>query len=213
MALDDLVGTNIHNQEYIPPTGNQGAFNNSQNYTPGLHGGLGGILQPIRDHGAWLGDGIGSDNGTMHTGILGPQLPDLRRLPGPGYGNFIGIQPPTLGIAQPDYSGQFENFGETLGGFGEQLTGFGDQMTGYQDALGSFNEQMGGMGKQFETVNNKLDSVEKGIGTLGNQIASFENMQKAQPQEVQPQRPAYSPFSPFGFGGFGGLGSLFGRRY
>ena len=192
MALDDLVG--------------ETGVGNSQNYTPGLHGGLGGILQPIRDHGAWLGDGIGSDNGIMHTGILGPQLPHLRRVPAPDYGNYIGL-PPTLGIAQPDYSSQFENFGETLGGFGEQLTGFGDQMTGYQDALGSFNEQMGGLGKQFETVNNKLDSVEKGIGSLGNQIASFENMQKAQPQAVQPQRPAYSPF------GFGGLGSLFMRRY
>jgi len=200
MALDDLVGTNIHNQEYIPPTGNQGAF--TQNYTPLLDGTA--SVNPI---------GGGGGLATLPEG-------HLRQLPGPGFGHAmplpdfnIGRLPPTLGIAQPDYSGQFENFGETLGGFGEQLTGFGDQMTGYQDALGSFNEQMGGMGKQFETVNNKLDSVEKGIGTLGNQIASFENMQKAQPQEVQPQRPAYSPFSPFGFGGFGGLGSLFGRRY
>jgi len=104
----------------------------------------------------------------------------------------------------PDYSSQFEKFGE-------QLTGFGDQMTGYQDALGSFNEQVGGMGKQFEIISNRLDNVDKGLGSLGNQIASLENMQQAQPQQVmQPQRPT---FNPFGFGGFGGLGSLFGRRY
>ena len=107
----------------------------------------------------------------------------------------------------PNYSSQFEKFGE-------QLTGFGDQMTGYQDALGSFNEQVGGMGKQFETISNRLDSVDKGLGSLGNQIASLENMQKAQPQQVmQPQRPTFNPFGFGGFGGFGGLGSLFGRRY
>ena len=111
----------------------------------------------------------------------------------PGFGNFIGIQPPMLQPAMPDYSGQFEKLGEQLGGFGKQL-----------DALGSFNEQVGGIGKQFEAVNNKLDSLEKGLGSLGNQIASFENMQKAEPQEVrQPQQPSYSPF------GFGGLANLF----
>jgi hypothetical protein len=104
--------------------------------------------------------------------------------------------------ATPNYSSQFENFGKTLGGFGEQ-------MTGYQDALGSFNEQLGGFGKQFETLNNKID---QGLGSLGNQIASLENMQKAQPQQVmQPQQQSYSPFnSPFGFGG---LGSLFGGYF
>ena len=209
MALDDLVGTNIHNQQYIPPTGNQGAFTqNNPNMLPPLDGrrapfpvGGGGGLASIIQPGLLTspGPGFGYNNRPMPL----PVRP-------PGFGNFIGIQPPTLGIAQPDYSSQFEKFGETLGGFGEQLTGFGDQMTGYQDALGSFNEQMGGLGKQFETVNNKLDSVEKGIGSLGNQIASFENMQKAQPQEVRPQQPAYNPFgSPFGFG----LASLFGRRY
>jgi len=124
-----------------------------------------------------------------------PVRPDFGFRPGP----IMGLQP-----AMPDYSSQFDKFGEQLGGLGEQ-------MTGYQDALGSFNEQVGGMGKQFETLNNRLDSVDKGLGSLGNQIASFENMQKAQPQQVmQPQRPS---FSPFGFGGFGGLGSLFGRRY
>ena len=120
---------------------------------------------------------------------IGPGLP--RRGPFPP--NFIGIQPiqpmplpPLLGVqpSMPDYSGQFEKLGEQLGGFGKQL-----------DALGSFNEQVGGLGKQFEAVNNKLDSLEKGLGSLGNQIASFENMQKAEPQEVrQPQRPSFSPF-------------------
>ena len=135
-------------------------------------------------------------------------LPDLSR---PG---IIGVQPPMFGglrpiqqPAMPDYSSQFDKFGE-------QLTGFGDQMTGYQDALGSFNEQVGGMGKQFETISNRLDSVDKGLGSLGNQIASLENMQQAQPQQVmQPQRPAFNPFGFGGFCGFGGLGSLFGRRY
>ena len=90
----------------------------------------------------------------------------------------------------PDYSSQFEKLGETLGGFGEQLGGFGKQI----DALGSFNEQVGGLGKQFESVNNKLDSLEKGLGSLGNQLASIEQGQP-KPQEVQqPQRPTFSPF-------------------
>ena len=119
------------------------------------------------------------------------RLPIIRR-PGP----IFGPQPmplPILQPAMPDYSSQFEQIGEQLGGFGKQL-----------DALGSFNEQVGGIGKQFEAVNNKLDSLEKGLGSLGNQIASFENMQKAQPQEVmQPRQPSYSPF------GFGGLANLF----
>ena len=110
------------------------------------------------------------------------RLPIIRR-PGP----IFGPQPmplPILQPAMPDYSSQFEQLGEQLGGFGKQL-----------DALGSFNEQVGGLGKQFEAVNNKLDSLEKGLGSLGNQLASFENMQKAEPQEVrQPQQPSYSPF-------------------
>ena len=89
-----------------------------------------------------------------------------------------------------DYSSQFEKLGETLGGFGEQLGGFGKQI----DALGSFNEQVGGLGKQFEAVNNKLDSLEKGLGSLGNQLASIEQGQP-KPREVpQPQRPTFSPF-------------------
>ena len=190
--------------------------------------GLGGLLQPSPPSTFPVGGGgdlasVGSEDQLTLKNLLERRKPGLI-----GGGNFIGIrpqppnyiglQPPMLGIAQPDYSSQFDKFGETLGGyssqfdkFGEQLGGLGEQMTGYQDALGSFNEQMGGMGKQFETINNRLDSVDKGLGSLGNQIASFENMQKAQPQQVmQPQRPT---FNPFGFGGFGGLGSLFGRRY
>ena len=125
-------------------------------------------------------------------------LPELRPVPRPPFmpGPIIEMPQPVM----PDYSSQFEKLGETLGGFGEQLGGFGKQL----DALGSFNEQVGGLGKQFEAVNNKLDSLEKGLGSLGNQIASFENMQKAEPQEVrQPQQPSYSPF------GFGGLANLF----
>ena len=128
------------------------------------------------------GGGLASIEGGFNNRL---PLPDLRQ-PGPGFGNFIGIRPPLLGVqpAMPDYSSQFEQIGEQLGGFGKQL-----------DALGSFNEQVGGIGKQFESVNNKLDSLEKGLGSLGNQIASFENMQKAQPQEVmQPRRPSINPF-------------------
>ena len=124
-------------------------------------------------------------------------LPDLNLIQRP-LPNF-GLRPQPMPL-MPDYSGQFEKFGEKLGGFGEQLTGYGD-------ALGSFNEQVGGFGKQFETINNRLDSVDKGLGSLGNQIASLENMQQAKPQQVmQPQQPMYSPF------GFG-LGALFGRRF
>ena len=123
---------------------------------------------------------------------IATQLPQLPIRP-PGFGIspmpvrppfFGGFQPPMLQPAMPDYSDQFEKLGEQLGGFGKQI-----------DALGSFNEQVGGLGKQFEAVNNKLDSLEKGLGSLGNQLASFENMQKAQPQEiVQPRRPSISPF-------------------
>ena len=132
------------------------------------------------------------------------RLPILRR-PGPIFGPLPMPMPlpgPRL-PEMPDYSSQFEKLGETLGGFGEQLGGFGKQI----DALGSFNEQVGGLGKQFESVNNKLDSLEKGLGSLGNQLASIEQGQP-KPQEVQ--RPTFNPFgSPFGFG----LGSLFMRGY
>ena len=128
------------------------------------------------------------------------RLPILRR-PGPIFGPLPMPMPlpgPRL-PEMPDYSSQFEKLGETLGGFGEQLGGFGKQI----DALGSFNEQVGGLGKQFEAVNNKLDSLEKGLGSLGNQLASIEQGQP-KPQEVQqPQQPSYSPF------GFGGLANLF----
>ena len=153
--------------------------------------------------------GFPSDNPPFMGGPLLPPFgkfpPGLRPVPRPPFmpGPIIEMpmpHPPMLQPVMPDYSSQFEKLGETLGGFGEQLGGFGKQI----DALGSFNEQVGGLGKQFEAVNNKLDSLEKGLGSLGNQLASFENMQKAQPQEVrQPQQPSYSPF------GFGGLANLF----
>ena len=127
---------------------------------------------------------------------VGGQLPPLTSIiSGPGFNRpmplpdfnirppIFGIQPPMLQPAMPDYSSQFEQIGEQLGGFGKQL-----------DALGSFNEQVGGLGKQFEAVNNKLDSLEKGLGSLGNQLASIEQGQP-KPQEVQqPQRPTFSPF-------------------
>ena len=136
--------------------------------------------------------GIGNLAG-LQPGIIG-QLPQLPIRP-PGFGiSPMPIRPPIFGIQppMPDYSGQFEKLGEQLGGFGKQL-----------DALGSFNEQVGGLGKQFEAVNNKLDSLEKGLGSLGNQLASIEQGQP-KPQEVQqPQQPSYSPF------GFGGLANLF----
>ena len=118
--------------------------------------------------------------------------PGLRPMPRPPF-----MPGPILEPEMPDYSSQFEKLGETLGGFGEQLGGFGKQI----DALGSFNEQVGGLGKQFEAVNNKLDSLEKGLGSLGNQLASIEQGQSQQVQQVQqPQRPFFSPF---------GLGGLF----
>ena len=140
-------------------------------------GGLSTIVQP----------GFPSDNPPPFMGRPILPMPMPMPLPGPRL--------PEL----PDYSSQFEKLGETLGGFGEQLGGFGKQI----DALGSFNEQVGGLGKQFEAVNNKLDSLEKGLGSLGNQLASIEQGQP-KPQEVQqPQQPSYSPF------GFGGLANLF----
>ena len=199
MALQQLAGSNAQNNPNFPG-----------NFIPSI--------QPLPPQLGLLGNPLGGGLATLPEGNLRPEFGISRPMP-PGFGNFIGIQPQPPLMQLPDYSGQFEKFGETLGGyssqfdkFGEQLGGLGEQMTGYQDALGSFNEQMGGMGKQFETISNRLDSVDKGLGSLGNQIASLENMQKAQPQEVrpQPQRPAFNPFSPFGFGG---LGSLFGRRY
>ena len=117
--------------------------------------------------------------------ILNETMPLPYRPPGFGI-SPMPVRPPLLGVQlpqMPDYSSQFEKIGEQLGGFGKQL-----------DALGSFNEQVGGLGKQFEAVNNKLDSLEKGLGSLGNQLASIEQGQP-KPQEVQqPQRPSFSPF-------------------
>ena len=211
MSLQQLQGDT---QQLMPASVSQNGpiFHGGLLQQPGPGMGIGGLggyidngffrnrLIERRDH---IGNGIYGNPPPLMS-IDGPpshfQPSPMPVRPGPIFGGLQPMPQP----AMPDYSSQFEKFGE-------QLTGFGDQMTGYQDALGSFNEQVGGMGKQFETITNRLDSVDKGLGSLGNQIASLENMQKAQPQEVmQPQRPA---FNPFGFGGFGGLGSLFGRRY
>ena len=156
MALQQLAGSNAQN--YMPFNPNDpSVFRRLDGPGPNI----GGNPNP-------LGQPLGTGN---LAGIL--QLPPQR----PHFGNFIGLphggpylQQP---MPQPDYSGQFEKFGEQLGGLGEQ-------MTGYQDALGSFNEQIGGMGKQFETVNNKLDSLEKGIASL---------------QQVQPQQQSYNPYA------------------
>ena len=168
MALDQLVGSTTQN-------------------------GPMGMLQPGMSSVFPVGGGGGLAS-------IGDQLPQLPFRP-PGFGISpmpvrpdFGYQRPIMGLqpAMPDYSSQFEQIGEQLGGFGKQL-----------DALGSFNEQVGGIGKQFEAVNNKLDSLEKGLGSLGNQLASIEQGQP-KPQEVQqPQRPTFSPF------GFGGLANLF----
>ena len=201
MALQQLAGSNAQNNPNM--LGN--FISHSQPLPPQL--GLGNLRDRLIERRNHIGNGF-YNNPPPLMSIDGPPShfqpspmpvrPDFGFRPGP----IMGLQP-----AMPDYSSQFEKFGE-------QLTGFGDQMTGYQDALGSFNEQVGGMGKQFETITNRLDSVDKGLGSLGNQIASLENMQQAQPQEVmQPQRPAFNPFGFGGFGGCGGLGSLFGRRY
>ena len=199
MALQQLAGSNAQNNPNM--LGN--FISHSQPLPPQL--GLGNLRDRLIERRNHIGNGF-YNNPPPLMSIDGPPShfqpspmpvrPDFGFRPGP----IMGLQP-----AMPDYSSQFEKFGE-------QLTGFGDQMTGYQDALGSFNEQMGGMGKQFETITNRLDSVDKGLGSLGNQIASLENMQKAQPQEVMPQQQQQS-YSPFGFGGFGGLGSLFGGYF
>ena len=213
MALDNLVG---NSQNFIPMNPNDPSlFRRLDGPGPNIGGNsLGGylgdgnhsILQPSPPSvGQYPPSGIASIEGGFNNRL--PQLPDniFHRIPMPVRPDF-GFRPgPIMGLqpAMPDYSSQFEKFGE-------QLTGFGDQMTGYQDALGSFNEQVGGMGKQFETITNRLDSVDKGLGSLGNQIAGLEQAQSQAQPVMQPQRPT---FNPFGFGGFGGLGSLFGRRY
>ena len=179
MSLDQLQG----DTRQLFPVGGDGDLATTQN-APVFLGGIRGEL--IRRGGPKIIDRLPPGFGTR-------PLPDFGISPMPVRPPIFGIQPPMLQPAMPDYSSQFEKIGEQLGGFGKQL-----------DALGSFNEQVGGIGKQFEAVNNKLDSLEKGLGSLGNQIASFENMQKAEPQEVrQPQQPSYSPF------GFGGLANLF----
>ena len=173
MSLDQLQGDT---RQLFPVEGGGGLTRRGPNLNPPLGiASVGGQLPPLTSI------------------ISGPIL--NRPMPLPDFNirpPIFGIQPPMLQPAMPDYSSQFEKIGEQLGGFGKQL-----------DALGSFNEQVGGIGKQFEAVNNKLDSLEKGLGSLGNQLASIEQGQP-KPQEVQqPQQPSYSPF------GFGGLANLF----
>jgi hypothetical protein len=189
MSLDQLQGDTTQN--FIPMNPNDPSVFRRLDRPLGM-------LQPSPPSvGPYPPSGIASVGGqlpSLTSIISGPGFNRPMPLPvrPPGFGNFIGIQPPMLQPAMPDYSGQFEKLGEQLGGFGKQL-----------DALGSFNEQVGGLGKQFEAVNNKLDSLEKGLGSLGNQLASIEQGQP-KPQEVQqPQQPSYSPF------GFGGLANLF----
>ena len=184
MSLDQLQG----DTRQLLPVGGDGDLATTQN-APVFLGGIRGEL--IRRGGPKIIDRLPPGFGTR-------PLPDFGISPMPIRPPIFGIQPirpiqpPMLQPAMPDYSGQFEKLGEQLGGFGKQL-----------DALGSFNEQVGGLGKQFEAVNNKLDSLEKGLGSLGNQLASIEQGQ-SKPQEVQqPQQPSYSPF------GFGGLANLF----
>ena len=170
MSLDQLQGdTTQNNPNMLPLAGRRGPF------PVGGGGGLASILQPVL---------------SANPGIIARPGPILNETMPPGFGirplptpPMFGIQPPMQQPAMPDYSGQFEKLGEQLGGFSKQL-----------DALGSFNEQVGGLGKQFEAVNNKLDSLEKGLGSLGNQLASIEQGQP-KPQEVQqPQRRSFSPF-------------------
>ena len=166
MSLDQLQG----DTKQLFPVGGDGDLATTQN-APAFLGGLVGIRG-----GPKIIDRLPPGFGTR-------PLPDFGISPMPVRPPIFGIQPPMLQPAMPDYSSQFEQIGEQLGGFGKQL-----------DALGSFNEQVGGLGKQFEAVNNKLDSLEKGLGSLGNQLASIEQGQP-KPQEVQqPQRPTFSPF-------------------
>ena len=173
MSLDQLQGDTTQNNPNMLPP----LAGRRGPFPVGEGGGLASILQP-----GLISVGPGFNNPILNRPLPMPVRPPI----------FGGFQPPMLQPAMPDYSGQFEKLGEQLGGFGEQL-----------DALGSFNEQVGGIGKQFEAVNNKLDSLEKGLGSLGNQLASIEQGQ-SKPQEVQqPQQPSYSPF------GFGGLANLF----
>ena len=176
MSLDQLQGDTTQNNPNMLPP----LAGRRGPFPVGEGGGLASVIQP-----GLISVGPGFNNPILNRPLPMPVRPPI----------FGGFQPPMLQPAMPDYSGQFEKLGEQLGGFGKQL-----------DALGSFNEQVGGLGKQFEAVNNKLDSLEKGLGSLGNQLASIEQGQP-KPQEVQqPQRPTFSPF---------GLANLFMnmRRY
>ena len=179
MSLDQLQGDTTQNNPNMLPP----LAGRRGPFPVGEGGGLASVLQP-----GLISVGPGFNNPILNRPMPLPVRPPI----------FGGFQPPMQQPAMPDYSGQFEKLGEQLGGFGKQL-----------DALGNFNEQVGGLGKQFEAVNNKLDSLEKGLGSLGNQLASIEQGQP-KPQEVQqPQQPSFSPF------GFGGLANLFMnmRRY
>ena len=164
MSLDQLQGDTTQNNPNMLPP----LAGRRGPFPVGEGGGLASVLQP-----GLISVGPGFNNPILNRPVPLPVRPPI----------FGGFQPPMQQPAMPDYSGQFEKLGEQLGGFGKQL-----------DALGSFNEQIGGLGKQFEAVNNKLDSLEKGLGSLGNQLASIEQGQP-KPQEVQqPQRPSFSPF-------------------
>jgi hypothetical protein len=164
MSLDQLQGDTTQNNPNMLPP----LAGRRGPFPVGEGGGLASVLQP-----GLISVGPGFNNPILNRPMPLPVRPPI----------FGGFQPPMQQPAMPDYSGQFEKLGEQLGGFGKQL-----------DALGSFNEQVGGLGKQFEAVNNKLDSLEKGLGSLGNQLASIEQGQP-KPQEVQqPQRPSFSPF-------------------
>jgi len=164
MSLDQLQGDTTQNNPNMLPP----LAGRRGPFPVGEGGGLASVLQP-----GLISVGPGFNNPILNRPMPLPVRPPI----------FGGFQPPMQQPAMPDYSDQFEKLGEQLGGFGKQL-----------DALGSFNEQVGGLGKQFEAVNNKLDSLEKGLGSLGNQLASIEQGQP-KPQEVQqPQRPSFSPF-------------------
>ena len=173
MSLDQLQGDT---RQLFPVEGGGGLTRRGPNLNPPLGiASVGGQLPPLTS--------------IISGPILNRPMPRPPFMPGPIIEMPMPLPGPRL-PEMPDYSSQFEKLGETLGGFGEQLGGFGKQI----DALGSFNEQVGGLGKQFEAVNNKLDSLEKGLGSLGNQLASIEQGQP-KPQEVQqPQRPTFSPF-------------------
>ena len=110
----------------------------SQNFIPFPLGRPLGMLQPSPPSvGPYPPSGIASVGGQLPplTSIIsGPGGPIFNRpiMPMPIRPPIFGIQPPMQLPQMPDYSSQFEQIGEQLGGFGKQI-----------DALGSFNEQLG----------------------------------------------------------------------